>query len=197
MRKYSVLAFVLVLCLMLTGCTRWWRFLPSNGDASDSSDTSEIEYVDSPIIFSVGEVNGETGSTVLLPIYVNESNPIVNADFVLTYDSEKLRPVATVDTSTGLKSYTEDGDFDGVVHSDVPAPGTMNIMMATGGSGAHNCTLFYVAFQVLEPLKSTAQVNIDVSVCGIANKNGGEDIDAMPLNLVSSTGGTVYLIMHG
>lgn len=197
MRKYSILAIVLVLCLVLTGCTRWWRFLPSNGDTSNSSDTSEIEYVDSPIIFSVGEVNGETGSTVLLPIYVNESNPIVNADFVLTYDSEKLKPVAIEDKSTGLKSYTREGDFDGVVHSDVPAAGTMNIMMATGGSGSQNCILFYVAFQVLEPLKSTAQVGIDVSVCGIANKNGGEDIDAMPLNLISTTGGTVYRIMYG
>ena len=201
MKKISILAILLAISLLLSGCTRWWRFLPegnsTTSEVSENSESSEPAYDTSPIIFSVGESDGAIGETVQVPIYVSKSNAIVNADMVITYDSTMLKPVKTVDKTTGLASYTQPGDWDGLVRSDLDAPGKISVMMATGGNGADNCILFYVPFVILDKMASSSPVNIDVSVCGISDFSGNNDLDAVSLNLVTFHGGTVYLLQRG
>lgn len=199
MKQILRVFLLLVLCISLTGCVRWWRFLPGNNVANESQPTESqeqeevISYNTNPINFTIEEIKGEVGSTVMLPVYILDCAPVVNADMTVVYDPEIIQPIGKVDVSSGLTNYTEIADWDGVVKSDIPKKGNLSIMLATGSNGCKNCILFYIPFKILSGKETSTTVSLSVSVCHISDDTGNIDLNAMDLNLVSTTDGDIKI----
>ena len=106
---------------------------PETGDSSDTSETETTTTTSAPPVegvqVTVGEVAGEVGQTVTLPVEISADSNLVSFTGVISYDPAQLEPVGSED------EYASSDVFEGELSSYVVEPGTLRVAGAKGQAG--------------------------------------------------------------
>ena len=196
--RWAVALLGVTLCLcVLPGCAAW-TFVSElfSGHAESSAEStpaaSDVSLDTVPsVTVMVGSASGQKGDTLLIPVIITEKSNLVNADVYLRYDPKRLRAIKQYDADTDQSRWTMSGIWDGSLWAEEPTPGTMHVMLASGGDGlAAGGALFQVMFEVLTDLDTPALIQPTVAVCGVAGEDG-HDVGAVAQGLVAVSDGQV------
>ena len=197
------LGLLLALCLcvgLFSGCAAWTFVTNLFSGAETSTESAEpslepseasTEPIEPLMTVTVGSAEGEVGDTVLIPVTVSANSNLVNADIYVHYDESRLRAIRQYDADADEDRWTMDGIWDGSLWAAESTPGTLHIMLATGGDGlTESGALFTLMFEVLDELDAPALIEPTVAVCGVIGENS-EDTDLAAQGLVAAVSGQV------
>lgn len=132
------------------------------------------------VTVTVGEVMGEIGQTVQVPVSVSEGHYLVNARIFLTYDPTVLELQKVCDDEDN--PYFEDVNTEIIDSSCMwafaaPSAGKANFVFVSSSDQGNTAggTLYTLTFKLL---KESYKGAISVTVPEMRRNNGGEDYDA-------------------
>ena len=185
-KTFYALCTLLVLCLLCTGCAKWWKLFPTDiPEVSVDESSSEMSEESTPsIFFTLGLTPALEGDIISVPVSYSGDYPLVNTDIRLTYDSSCLELLKQYDADTDSYSWISPGDFDGVLKGHKTQDGILDTMLATGDEGQFSSTLFYANFRVLKDTDIRSAIKLTIATCGLGTESN--DLDALANNWVST-----------
>ncbi len=132
------------------------------------------------VTVTVGEVMGEIGQTVQVPVSVSEGHYLVNARIFLTYDPTvlELQKVCDDEDNPYFENVnTEIVDSSCMWAFAAPSAGKANFVFVSSADqgNATGGTLYTLTFKLL---KESYKGAIKITVPEMRSNNGGEDFDA-------------------